>query len=149
MNTTGSSRRRKRRRRYKTGGEELHSSYREAAEELNQGEALKRSRPGTKTEPTPESSPGRIYKNIRVSSPQPQSIWTNVRFDFGCASPAGSQTRHGDGAHANCFLCVRVSVYDDIAMSRSKVTGPAASLWTHDQRAGESSVVLQDLWSKV
>lgn len=128
MNTMSSSRRRKRRRCYKTGGDELHGSYREAAEELNQGQVLKRSRPGTRTESKPEIGPERIYKNIRVSSPQLRSIGTNVRFYFCCTSPAGSQTRHGDGAHANCFLCVRVSVYDDIAMSGSKVTGPAASL---------------------
>lgn len=84
MNTMSSSRRRKRRRCYKTGGDELHSTYREVAEELNQGEALKRSRPGTRTESKPEISPERIYKNIRVSSPhrQLQSIRTTVRFYF-------------------------------------------------------------------
>lgn len=55
MNTMSSSRRRKRRRCYKTGGDELHSTYR--AEELNQGAVLKRSRPGTRPEPKPEISP--------------------------------------------------------------------------------------------
>ncbi|TWW65928.1 hypothetical protein D4764_21G0008280, partial [Takifugu flavidus] len=38
----------------------------EAAEELNQGQVLKRSRPGTRTGSKPEISPERIYKNIRV-----------------------------------------------------------------------------------
>lgn len=38
-----------------------------------------------------------------------------------------------------------MSVRDDIAVPGSKVTGPAASLRYHNQRAGESSVFINEL----
>lgn len=62
-------------------------------------------------------------------------------------SPAGVWTCRIDGSSASSGHRFCLSVCDDISVSGSEVTWPAAHRWTHDQWAGESSVSFHFPWS--